>query len=81
MPPGPCDPAYQAGFQEGLKACEKEVVGGTAEPIEISEIRATEQPYSSDSGNLHIYVALGVGLAAVIAIGGGFLALRRRRAH
>ncbi len=80
--PTPLSP-YEQGYQEGLEACEKEVVavGGTVEPSELSELRATEQLYNSDSSDSHIYFALGVGLAAVLALAGGFIAIRRRRAH
>jgi len=77
---------YQAGYQSGLKACDecdKEVVavGGTVEPVEASELRSAEQPSNTDSSDSFIYIGLGIGLAAVIVVGGGLLALRRRRAH
>ena len=57
------------------------VKGDTVEPVEISELRATEQLSNTDSSDSYVCVALGGGLAAVIAIGGGVFVLRRRRAH
>jgi len=55
-------------------------VGGQVEPIDLSGLSevAIEQP---GGGNGGASVALWIALASGLAIVGGFLALRRRRAH
>ena len=67
---------YKQGFQDGLKACSK-VVGGAIEPVDLSELSAP----SDDGTGTHIPIVLWIGLASAVAVGGGLLLLRRRRAH
>jgi len=70
-PPAPPEPEEGDG---------EVAVGGTVEPIQLLELReaASQQPRAD---NTHTSVALWAGLASGLAIVGGFLALRRRRAH
>lgn len=55
-------------------------VGGTVEPVDLAELGTTDHQLSGDNNN-HVWLVLWIGLAFVLAIGGGVFVLRRRRAH
>jgi len=61
-----------------LRAGYSKRVGGF---IDLSKLSATDQPSISDSSDSLSYIAIGVSLAALLAIGGSLMALRRRKAH
>jgi parallel beta-helix repeat protein len=55
-------------------------VGGDFYPVDPSELGAASEAHASDTTSRSL-IAVWVGLASVFAICGGFLAIRRRRAH
>jgi hypothetical protein len=54
-------------------------VGGVVEPVNSTELAATYGELS-DGNSSYVWLALGAGLAFVLAIGGGVFVLRRQRA-
>jgi len=84
--PGVHPPCRQATCECGDFLCakfgnyESITVGGVGEPANPPEPFAASEQSAGDSSN-HMSVALWAGLAAVIAVGGGILLIKRRRAH
>jgi len=74
-----CIRGHDQGFQDGLVACSK-AMGGIVEPADLAELGRTDNQLSGDNNN-HALLALWAVLAFVLALGGGFFVLRRRRAH
>jgi len=49
--------------------------------IKAKALAVKPGPSNPDSSHFYTYLALVIGLVAVLALGAGFIALRRRRAH